>query len=59
MDMDNVGGVKTSHVSSFCCDFTMTEKNSMDTGGAGWYRKQFDVNDEDKDGGLNRTEFNK
>jgi hypothetical protein len=37
----------------------MTEKNSMDTGGAGWYRKQFDVNDEDKDAGLNRTEFNK
>ncbi|KAH8945044.1 hypothetical protein BDL97_12G019000 [Sphagnum fallax] len=35
------------------------EKNSMDTGGAGWYRKQFDVNDEDKDAGLNRTEFNK
>ncbi|CAM6048002.1 unnamed protein product [Sphagnum compactum] len=34
------------------------EQNSMNIGGAGWYRKQFDLNDEDKDGGLNRTEFN-
>ncbi len=37
----------------------ITEQNSMNIGGAGWYRKQFDLNDEDKDGGLNRTEFNK
>jgi hypothetical protein len=37
----------------------MTEQNSMNIGGAGWYWKQFDLNDEDKDGGLNRTEFNK